>query len=322
MLKAEPPIFSWQKRPTHEEVQLVSSRARNWLLALHERIGSEIALSRLLQILVGCWICKKGLAADTEQRECLAVARTVQVRLDQALSRPDASSALLECDATIVLLSAGILRALGRDSETLTRFVDQVACGIRELGDEDQTTATGLFGLKFLLSRLNCPSGIDTHQGWYEVASLLSSPDVDLFHLDGAAISSVCARLAAMTMFGRRSLSAEVEPLRQLAVVVPIWMISYLREYKIDIGATLLRTLSYLRLQDDRFLSAGLNFLLAQQQPGGYFGFLAPSMSRLFSTRTDLNGELDIYLPLTILCLWAVAETVSHDFLLFESINS
>src|ERR1043166_3984429 len=133
MLWVKPVTSSWESPPAREQVQLVGSRAQHWLLALCARAGRDIPLCRLLQALVGCWICDKGLTADLGRADWVAIARMVQARLEQASSRDEASSVLLACDPAIVLLSAGILRALACDDETLTTFVDQVGAGVREL---------------------------------------------------------------------------------------------------------------------------------------------------------------------------------------------
>ena len=142
----------------------------------------------------------------------------------------------------------------------------------------------------------------------------------DLFRADESLIRSLATDIAASTAYGRDAFAPEPELLEQLATVIPVWMLCYLRQYNLEMGTLLLRTMNYLHLQDIAF-STALNFVLMQQQPDGRFGFLGPEASQLRSTKPQFNEEFDLYLPLTVSCLWAIAETTNPDFILFNSID-
>lgn len=299
-----------------DKVTLLGSRARIWLLELYELIGSDtrIPISSILQILVGCWICEKALGADTGKPDAQFLACELQRRLD--LREQEGFSALLSSDAALVLLSAGILRAFDSRSATIELFIQKVASGLQMHVDQDQPEAAELFATRFLLHNLHMHPYLDT----YRINSAQISPGTNLFQADESIIRSVATDIAAVTIYGQRPPSANPELFEQLAVALSVWMLYYFRKYNLEIGTLLLRTMNYLHLRGDRAFQMGLNFVLAQQQPDGRFGFLAPEVFHLRSTKPDFDETFDLYLPLTVSCLWAIAEVTDPDFILFSSI--
>lgn len=300
-----------------EQVTLVGYRARIWLLEVCEHIcaDAQTPMSSILQTFVGCWICEQALVPDTGERDILSLAREVQKRFDD-LEEQETFSALLSSDAALVLLSAGILRALDSKSATIELFVQEVASNVQTTEDQDQTDTAELFAARFLLNCLH----LHPDPGTYSISTPRISPPTNLFQADESVVRSLAADIAASTAYGQRPPLAEPKFLEQLAVVLPVWMLYYLRQHNLEIGTLLLRTMNYLHLQGDPAFQMGLNFVLAQQQPDGRFGFLAPEISQLRSTKPQLDEVLELYLPITISCLWAIAEVTNPDFILFRSI--
>src|SRR6266566_1008493 len=94
--------------PSSEQISFCGSRARSWLLGLNKLIGvdTSISIASILQILVGCWICENALVRDGEQTGVQSLARELHRRLNDG--GQEVFSGLLNCDAALILLSAGI----------------------------------------------------------------------------------------------------------------------------------------------------------------------------------------------------------------------
>ncbi len=289
---------------------LAGARARTWFLELHEDRSAEtrIPLASVLQCLAGCWICEQLLVAEARKPDVQSFADQVERRLKG--QEQQAFSALMGCDAALVCLCAGILRALDRRSEHLERFVQQLALSLQGHEDNDPD----LFATRFLLHDL----GLQSDPGPYHIHSPQLESGTNLFLVDESAIASMAAAIAASTAYGKRPPSAQPELLEQLKAVLPVWMLYYFRQYNIEMGTLLLRAMNYLRLSQDKAVEEGLAFVFAQQQPDGRFGFFAPEVSNLRSKGRDLNDLIDLYLPITVSCLWAIAEVTLEGFSLFS----
>lgn len=300
-----------------DQVSLVGCRARTWLLGLYELICTDvrIPMASILQTLVGGWICEKALAADKRKPDVKSLAREVQRRLDN-LREQEAFLALQSSDIALVLLSAGILRALDSKSENIELFIQNVASSVQMHEDKDKKESAELFPTLFLLHNLH----LHQDPGTYKIDSLRIFQEKDLFHADESVIRLLVDDITAATVYGQSSPSAEPELLERLSVALPIWMLYYLRKYNLEAGTLLLRAMNYLHLQEEPAFQMSINFVLAQQQPDGHFGFLAPEISQFRLTNPHFDEVSELYLPLTISCLWTIAEATVPDFILFSSI--
>jgi hypothetical protein len=299
--------------PLPRQVSFTGSRACTWLLGLYELMHADtsIPITSLLQTLVGCWICEKALMERVRQSGAQSLALEVQKRLEIA---EEALPTLLSSDAALVLLSAGILRKLNVRNAVIELLIEQIASTIQI--DRDQPDITEIFTTHFLLRNLN------THIApcSYTFTSPWNVHGINPFQPNELVIRSLTADIAAVTAYGQKTLSAEPEFLRELVIVLPIWMLYYLHQHNLEVGTLLLRTMSYLHLREDMAFQMGLNFILAQQQLDGRFGFLAPEISRLRSIKPGFDDLFELYLPLTVSCLWAIAEATDPGFILFSSI--
>lgn len=302
--------------PSSEQVYLIGSRAQTWFMNIYKHICTDarIPMTIVLQNLIGCWICEKALMRYVGKPDIYSIAGKIQKHLD--IKGREAFSELLNSDAALVLLSAGILRALDSKSETIELFIQEVAAGLNGHEDRDKTETTELFATRFLLHKLHLHQDLCTYSiNWPQISS-----EKNLFQADESVIRALASDIAAATSFGQRFPSVEPALLKQLAIVLPVWTLFYLRQYNLEMGTLLLRTMNYLHLREDIAFQECLNFVLAQQQLDGCFGFLAPEVSRLQSNKSDFNDAFELYLPLTVSCLWAIAEATNPDFILFSSI--
>jgi hypothetical protein len=296
-------------------VPLAGSRARAWLFNIYERAADRHSIADILQILVGCWLCDRCFETGDDVLACRSLAREISRRLDTDFANQEAVPTLLRCDAALLLLSVGILRAVGHESSVLEKFIGHVASSLENVPAQTGGNAE-LYATRFLLHRLRALAvGPAPHT--LEASALPAG--ATLVQLDGPLVRSLAVEIAAATSYGERPLSDDPELEQTVALAVPVWTMFYLRQYHLDLGSVLLRAMTYLNLRGDRAFPTALGFLLAQQQVDGHFGFLAPEIARMRALKPDMDEAFDLYLPLTVSCLWAIAEAMHRDFTLFRS---
>lgn len=275
----------------------------------------------MFQSLVGCWICEKALAlATNEDLPCtLSLAQEIQRHLDH--KEQDPVSAFLQCDAALLLVSVGILRALHCASESLEFFIQNLLTSTKMHIPQKQLQeqSVELFTIYLLLNQLRLYEAPGEYTFHFPPAFL----QMNVFQVEDALIRSLAAEIAAATNHGQKTLIAEQEALSQLVVGLPIWTLFYLRQYNLEMGALLLRTMSYLHMKEDTAFQMGLSFICDQQQLAGYFGFLGLEVSklRMGKVNSSFDEVLDLYLPLTLSCLWTIAEAIPPNFVLFRSVS-
>jgi hypothetical protein len=77
----------------------------------------------------------------------------------------------------------------------------------------------------------------------------------------------------------------------------------------------------YSGLTGEPAFALAVTFLITQQDPAGRFGRLATESAALTQSSTIRPGDLDtrLYLPITVNCLWSLAEAIFDDFTLLNS---
>ncbi|QXJ22477.1 hypothetical protein AGRA3207_003480 [Actinomadura graeca] len=119
-----------------------------------------------------------------------------------------------------------------------------------------------------------------------------------------------CDAISAVTGFGSDPLQVPAafrEP--AAALVLPALAIRALRCADLELGALLLRTTGYL---DHPIPAEPVGFLAARQWPDGRFGDF-----HAIAGRTGVP-ELRLYLPVTVGCLWTLAEACTPGYRLME----
>ena len=297
------------------DVRRAGESAHRWLLSLVEPGEVQTQLPTLLNILIGCWICEKGLSADPGSRGSRATADSVLASLNFRSQEGEQFLALLNCDAASVLLSAGILRAREKKTEVLDRFVRLVASTMSEHVTPSDLRDTGLFATRFLLSRLQL-GPVPARRTISECTYLR---DPRLIHADASTIRNVADGIAEYTNFGETLSDPNPIVIADIRMALRVLMIYYLRNYNLEMGCLIQRAINYLTPTVVDCDIEAIRFILLQQQPNGCFGFLAPEIYRMRATECITN-DIDIYLLTTISCLWSIAETTQKEFKLFTSV--
>jgi hypothetical protein len=290
-----------------EQLRVISSRARNWLVALQGQAShtANFTLKNALQILVGLWICERALLDTEDLSYTTAQAQQVCQRV-----APDTDiTNLLYSDTPLILLSTGILRFCNIRNSHLELFAEKISQLLQEHKDENQEDANELFITRFLLHRLHLHPTLTA----YSLAEVSAS---NLILADAAATKSLIIDIVAATQHGQVLLAAEEKTTKLIHSILPILTIDYLRTYNIELGMQLLRCMRYLNLYKHPSFYTSLNFLIAQQQLDGRLGFLAHEITLLPMRQEDFECDLKIFLPHTVSFLWTLAEATNSQFIL------
>ena len=297
-----------------EQVQLIATRSRDWLITLQKRTQGEahFAQKHALYLLVGLWLCEKGLLAD---QECpytrQQVQQVYQFLTSHASTHPDA----LYADPLLVLLSTGIMRSFDVQHETLEAFAQSISTLLQEHSDASIEEANELFPTRFLLHRLQRHPSLSTY-------TLREMPATALLQADETVVKALTTDITAVTRYGQSKLALDTPFMHAVRAFLPIIMLDYFRVYNLEMGMHLLRCMAYLRHSDHRSVATGLHFLATQQHLDGRFGFFTHEISRLpGSSEHSKQREEDfkIYLPHTVSFLWTLADVTNPDFSLCTS---
>lgn len=294
-------------------------RATAWLSDLAGANGpsrDQIALGDQFRLLFGLWICERAVGATTPLPAVVAtaqrVARLLQAEADASTFDP------FKYDATLLLLVARILHEQERPAAGIDAFAAHLATALVDLP---------CIPLRFL------SEGVHLAALGYKVRPPVPTltPDtiegdaLTLFRADKEQLRAIGAIIAAATHFGRHAPRAEPDLLATLRLVLPPILLETLRRGDIDTGAVLLRTLRYLRLTPTQTVRDATTFLAGQQQRDGEFGyFSARAIVTYEEMKHGCEADLDIglHLPITVSCLWSLAETTVPGFRLLDSRRS
>lgn len=286
-------------------------RAANWLYGIaemHDASGGDLALKDQLRLLFGLWICDQVLPDSVAMPALTAMVRRVEATLEAEAEAESFDP--IAFDATLLFMAARIVRDCGGATLAIDDFAQQVAAALGELpsipprfANEALLLASVGFDLQPPVPRLT--------------ANDIESDALALLRADKTQVRAICATIAAATHYGRNALRGDPTLLQTLRLVLPPMLLEILYRGDIDTGAPLLRTLHYLRLTRTRAVRMSVNALMGQQQPDGKFGFftaLASEMSHDEGYSDPINLDIGLHLPITVSCLWALAETTSPGF--------
>lgn len=204
-------------------------------------------------------------------------------------------------DATLLLLCHSAMRERDLESDTLAAFARDVSAGMREM----KVIPRRLAGAARLLEAIGEEPFGET--GVIEVDAYAT--ETSLMRAETAEVREVCNRLAGASLFGTRRLVIAGMP--DLLRSMPILLLQKLREYDLILGASLLRTLKYLGATVQEEAAYATQYLMCQQQADGRFGYYARELVEGPRLR---NAEQELYLPVTVSVLWALAETSIPGF--------
>jgi hypothetical protein len=284
-------------------------RAETWLLGLAgARAGGNGRKStdfgHLLQVLFGVWLCERAVRGARRSSEFTALVASVAERLDRTVAAGEFDPSAH--DATLLLLSHHILVEHGRPARGLTDFAQDL--NAMSVSPHATSTTTLLAQLGYR----SCPA-----------RTTLTVADVEgdagrLLQADACRIRAVCDLVGGATRFGLIPLAADRAVRESLTLALPIVLALSLRHNDLETGTAVLRTLRYLRLTRTRVARQAISHIADQQQGDGRFGYLAAEVAA--ATRAQgwlpFDAGRRLYLPITVSCLWALADATVPRFTL------
>lgn len=293
---------------THTLNQRCFALASTWLLSLADQ--HELTLNDLFRILLGVWICER-VSPNLEQcPKPEKVITLVDKRLQDefAAGRFDTS----HYDFKLLLFCQHILSKEGRRVEGIAAVAAQVAEALQSLPMIPLRYA----GESILLYQLGYGKRPTFPPLMIEEAS---GGPLGLLRSGEDRVRSVCNNVSAATGFGQRRLKTDPDVCKYLERILPIILLQSFRDYRLETGAILLRTLRYMRVPRNKTLRLAIEFLIDQQRSDGRFGYFAIETDEISSLENhqEFDSIRQLYLPITLSCLWALAETAVPGFRLF-----
>ncbi|MFI5023876.1 MAG: hypothetical protein ACHQRJ_19770 [Alphaproteobacteria bacterium] len=278
------------------------SAAQTWLRGLSVVLRQRDFSERSLQCLLGLWISERALES-TRSDGLHGLAGVISEQL-----APLQEAAISSCDSKLLLLALYIVRKCGYPAYALENYGRKVADALRQdAAAHDDHVGEAIVLARLGLSNYPCGNAVDL--------SDMRAAAHNLLHSDPEAIRSLYARICAATHFGTQE-CRWFPGRQQMAFVIRVLLIDALNGYDMSTGAMLLRLAAYLGPTNEAVIRDAQSFLRLQQLSDGRFGQYDLHAEALRDA--GLDARLDLYLPLTVSCVWALAETAMPGFRLFS----
>lgn len=269
--------------------------AIDWICATIERSApGDTAL--LLQGCAAAALCHH-LAAERR-----GVAHEVCALALDRLGATDARS-LRRSDGTMVLLCAALaVELFGAAPPALAAQAREVAGALADLpmtADPDFRPAS------WLLARMGL--GLAS----FPASAALEEPLLPLLLGDDAAVRGTVERIENGSVYGVFPATAP----DGLSAVLDAIAMRRLALYDIPLACRLVRAATYAGRGDGLACRTARTFLLTNQAADGSFGFFERELALLRSERSI--DEATLKLPVTLTCLWTLAETRDDGYRLF-----
>ena len=290
-------------------------RGSKWLVRFAGEAQPDAGAHVLCAALMGIWIADS--ASPSNRNRFRRFARSVGNCLTN--SEAGGMTAWARAPATLKMIAAALLGHQGFHIGTLhdpDGFVCRVAQALRPASRRGAPPEPELDEKRLLLHRLGLiptPRCASFNALMREYKTLRLS--------DGSEEVNRLALLArSHAMHGLRQLPQRAE-YRQISETLAALAISRFRRYQLAEGCQLLRSATYLD-PGAWALRTCSEYLLLNQRSDGAFGFLGQEECLLASrsgNETPTDSNVALYLPMTVECLWTLAE-VALGWRLYRSV--
>lgn len=130
----------------------------------------------------------------------------------------------------------------------------------------------------------------------------MTDQPLDLLRADPGRLLQLADQIAYHTRFGRMTDRVPADLLAGWITALPVAVALAVPAHDLPVTSALLRAGAYLRCGRCPELCDAAAFVIAQQHPDGGFGALAP--------HADPALQDTVRVPLTLACVWALAETM------------
>jgi hypothetical protein len=289
----------------------LARRSFEWLLSvLPESIHSRDDLTAACQVLVGTWTCA---ALEPELGQAFVeVAERIAEEASRVLAWDTVSPALS-------ILCHGLLAEGNQSVSSLGNFVAAAAAALEANPTVRPLDDLLLSEKRVLLHRL----GMGPATSALDIESLLASARTFRLEQIRADTEGLLLRAGSYTGHGTESPVLPGGDREWLAELIWSLTKSYLHSYDLPLGCKLLRAAVHLDLASAEAADLGdaVGFLLLHHRPSGAFGYLGAEEEVVKARIGEgFSPERDLYLPVSVHCLWALAETTS-PWRLYRSIG-
>jgi hypothetical protein len=281
----------------------IASPSLDWLGSVTTRLTANDS-AQLLQAYVAAVIC--GDLQPELRNKVIKKIEKIRAKLNNGLEQR-----LTRCRGTTVLLCCVLeYNVWGEMLPALKDYADRAATALYEL--PASVVADEFYAARMLLATVGLFS--EPLPSTLEFAPDLSS----LLMGDENTTRNLTSRIESLTCCGTYSVKASVE----LDAVLECLMMAALRRYNIELAGTLLRSLLYLGKREGLAIRTALQFLLNSHNADGSFGFFDEEIKQLRKDGPEPYASLRIHLPVSISCLWTLAEAHLDDYRLFRDLGT
>lgn len=266
-------------------------QAARWLAHRWQEHTALTPDSRL-QLLIASELCATQVPSHDHRKLVSQIAAS--------LVQPNGSShpCVLDADPYLLLVALHLLQRRHDSIAPFLGYVEALRLAVWT-ASSDATICSGQEYLVYHLASHLCPFSLD------HPISRPAMPDLTaIYDFSDQAIRELCQIIIIHTAYGEDPTAISQTQRAVLEQALPPIALAYLRDYKLDLGCLVLNALHHIGC-GALVAEQALPFILLQQQPGGAFGFLTPK-ARVLLQRRNANIDADVYLPLTLTCLWTL----------------
>jgi len=301
-----PPVSIPARPPHHPTVSdqglmATAEKDAQWLIRLFDRLSerNELRPNAACSVLVGTWVCA-------------AINCTVASALPELADRVAASLSTvgewIDVPPTLTIITNALLADHGIILPGLATFVRTACAALDAHGAVDAVSDLMFCEKRVLFNQL----------GWVKPPMLLEPRCVvhatRAFPLDGSrpAVETLLLHLGSVSGYGTRSIELDVDK-GSVGELLAALTVRFFRCYDFITATKLLRTAVYLQLDAKDRLVDLIEFILLQHRPEGGYGFFAAQEASVKETvGKQFSADRDLYLPVTLNCLCALAEATSE----------
>jgi hypothetical protein len=267
----------------------------------------EPAAQAVCEALLGLWLCDQLMG----RREPSPRFQRIAARAVDLL--PPRGDGFAGVPATLQLFAGFLLARAGVAHPNLDGYVRLTAEVLDGWAPEDPAEARALLEKQVLLHAAGLARAphLVTRDEVVAVAERLALP------ADPAWVAELVLHVEAATGWGTRSLSLPPDEAWLVDLVRGLATDAF-RQYDIAGGCRLFRAL--LHLGGPGAVAELRDYVLFQQRLDGAFGFFGPEEAALRARAPKTDAALALSLPVTIQCLWSLAEAADSAWRLFREL--
>jgi hypothetical protein len=288
-------------RSLRYEMSEVAARTLQWLTSVLAELA-DADTTTVLQAYLSLALCR-GLAPHLSA-EMVPLLQALRITL--SLKHSDD---LWQCDSDTVLLCCLVQQNLeGQLLPVFAAYAEESTAVFAPA----QTSALTIerYEACLLLHRLGyLPAPTLPVSIWPDNLFALLTGEEEQLH-------AVATQIAVQTDYGACSIEVPIG----LPTVLQASALQLLKTYEFRLGCLLLRALVYIGERETLAMRTARAFIIENQEIDGSFGFLAPEITALSAKSIDYNS-LNLQLPVTLACLWTLAETNPKPYSLHRHLS-